>query len=326
MHPERGARVLGVAAHRAVIEHEPFGGEHLREADERQPEPVLRRPGCARRGWVRAARGERAPWASATVTIVVVPSSLVSLYFARAVTTRTGPPRRYAESAALLEADPLDHSFERRVQDLHPLLGHRRGGEVAAAFALGLVCAPEARRPSPTCWPRIRRGLELQLGGEPNHLLHLVGELDLQLRDVDPLGLRHEDAAAKQLELLFDLLVGPPQLVALGGHPRELLRRRRELGPERGDVLAHLGVGLRRRLELRHGSTGSPVGAGFSSPERSASARSIAPCARAPVSARACAIDAGPTTRRRRCRRAAPRASRHRPRRAAPPARLSPAL
>lgn len=46
-------------------------------------------------------------------------------------------------------------------------------------------------------------------------------------RSVDPLGFRHEDAAAKQLHLLDEQLVGASQLVALGRHLRE---RRLRLG------------------------------------------------------------------------------------------------
>jgi hypothetical protein len=44
-------------------------------------------------------------------------------------------------------------------------------------------------------------GSSCSLEASPNHLLHLVGELDLQPRDVDPLGLCPDDAAAEQLEL-----------------------------------------------------------------------------------------------------------------------------
>jgi hypothetical protein len=262
--PEGGARVLRITAHRAVIEHEPFGREHLREANERQPEPVLGhqdvrdQAGCEQPATkellgLRNRYDRRGP----------VLLRLLVLRARRHDAHRATAP--VGHHAALLEADPFDRSFEGRVQDLHPLLGHRHGGEIAATLALRLVSlwrrVVRARRAG----RGIRRGIQLELGGEPNDLLHLVGELDLQLRDVDPLGLRHEDAAAEQLELLLELLVRTPQLVALGGDPRKCLRRRGELRPERGDMRAHLSVRLRRRLELRHASTRSPDAVGFSS-------------------------------------------------------------
>src|SRR5208282_637470 len=64
------------------------------------------------------------------------------------------------------------------------------------------------------------RGIPKPDGEGVDLLLHL-GELDLQLRHVDALGLRLENAPPQKLELLLELLVRAPKLVPLGRHLRE---------------------------------------------------------------------------------------------------------
>jgi hypothetical protein len=106
----------------------------------------------------------------------------------------------------------------------------------------------------------------MELGGRVSGCGAVRGELDLPLRDVDPLGLRHEDAAAQQLERLFELLVGPTQLVTLGDDARKCLLCRGELRTERGEVLAYFGAGC-GVVSSSSTSRGNPAGACFSSAE-----------------------------------------------------------
>lgn len=107
--------------------------------------------------------------------------------------------------------------------------------------------------------PRIARRVGLcrgggglvDLAGERVELGLGLGELDLQLRRVDALGLGDVDTPAQKLQLLLELLVGSPQLVALGGHLGECLLRRRECGLELRDAGREL---LRVKLLARkHG-------------------------------------------------------------------------
>jgi hypothetical protein len=81
------------------------------------------------------------------------------------------------------------------------------------------VVSLTAGRPQTEVTSKATRRRFAELTGKRPELLVRLLELDLQLPGVDPLGLRDVDAPAKQLDPLLELLLGAPQLVALGGYP-----------------------------------------------------------------------------------------------------------
>lgn len=139
--------------------------------------------------------------------------------------------------------------FERRIEDLHPLLGDVQVAKVASPFRLRARGPPvSVRIVAAQCIGR-RLARLAELRRELDELRLCLGEFDLELSRVDPFGLREEDATTQQLELPFELLVRPSKLVALdrdrgerGARPREGLggrrqpiRRRRQRGLELRD-------------------------------------------------------------------------------------------
>src|SRR5262249_10346871 len=102
------------------------------------------------------------------------------------------------EPAALFEADTLglalgDELVEERVGDLDALLFERELLQVATAGRLARLALRRRCAARLGCW-RWRLAAEAIERGERG------GELQLQLRRVDALGLGHEDAPAQQLE------------------------------------------------------------------------------------------------------------------------------
>jgi len=86
-----------------------------------------------------------------------------------------------------------------------------------------------------------------QLRSELVELLLGFRELDLELGRVDALGLGDEDPPPQQLELLHELSVRAPQVVALGDDVRELLTGDSELLAGDRELVAHMAD---QRLEL----------------------------------------------------------------------------
>ena len=68
-----------------------------------------------------------------------------------------------------------------------------------------------------------------ELFRERGELLFGCFEFELQLRRVDALGLSDEDTPPQELELLHQLSISAPQIVALGRYARELRTRRCKL-------------------------------------------------------------------------------------------------
>jgi hypothetical protein len=166
------------------------------------------------------------------------------------VTRRTIDARRYARLEALsvpmTSASPLYERLHRGVGGAGPSRWGELGDiELAASGRLALRLGGRRHR---------RRDLEpggCGRGGE--RLLHLVErragllEVELELRGLDALGLRREDAPALQLELLLQDRVRLAQLLELPERERLLL-----LEPEALVALAvgAVGLGAEQRLEL----------------------------------------------------------------------------
>ena len=140
---------------------------------------------------------------------------------------------------ALLEVDALGLALERGVEDLDALLGQILGRQVATACRLGAwlrTGGRRRRRVTRRVARQRRRRRVVDLLGERVELRLGLGELHLQLRHVDALGLCNEDAPSQKLQVLLELLVRPAQLVALGGHLRQRRPRARESGLELRDT------------------------------------------------------------------------------------------
>jgi len=115
--------------------------------------------------------------------------------------------------AALLEVDALgeslvDQLFVDRIGELDALLFERQLLEVAAprGLAFRLVVGRGAGRCRGVVGPTVVLVLR-QRASERVELAQLLGELHLELRGVDPLRLRDEDASLEHLELEAQTLV-----------------------------------------------------------------------------------------------------------------------
>jgi hypothetical protein len=114
-------------------------------------------------------------------------------------------------SAALRWALGLDRRLAGRARtDVVTGSGARRGRLTRSGFARA-------------------RDDDLLAGSELIELLLRLGELELELGSVDTLGLGDEDPPPQELELLHELAIGAPQLVALQEDPCELVARLGEL-------------------------------------------------------------------------------------------------
>jgi hypothetical protein len=122
-----------------------------------------------------------------------------------------------------------------RIQELDAHLGHVGKTEIASALRLrpGLVVIGRLRL--------VVLALDIALARrcleKPSEFLELgflLREFELELRDIDSLGLRRVDALLEKSKLLDDSVVRAPESVALGAHDRELFRlgakRRFQLG------------------------------------------------------------------------------------------------
>ena len=230
---ERVAGVLRVATHHAVINTDALRAQHLREPVERDPEPELlhqdvgdqrRREEPALEQLLRHRRrddhGARLPTVLVDLVFDLAPFGVDSLV----LHAGDDYPDRAAASirvpAALLEADRLRLVGHRGVGDLDPLLGHVLVAEITATTSVWTRTATAGGRGVfrdflDRIGVRIERGVGLRLLRHGVEFLLRLGELDGELREVDPLGLGLEDPPAKQLEMLLQLLVGAAKLVPL---------------------------------------------------------------------------------------------------------------
>jgi hypothetical protein len=149
-------------------------------------------------------------------------------------------------SKSMRRASPFfDQLFVERVGDLDALLFERQRLEVAAASRLLLrpllllVLAVLVGR-------RVGRR-DRERAGERVELAELLGELHLELRGVDALGLGDEDASLEHLELDAQALVRGTELIALPGERGDLLPLDRERGFEVGNSCVAAGVTLEHR-------------------------------------------------------------------------------
>jgi hypothetical protein len=261
--------MLGVAAHRTVVEVESLALELEREAMKRHPPSKFLREDM---------RDERRREHFALVDLLrirgrydlgsfVVDGSL--LVHGASLHDTHGPAAAVSRVVALPETDALDDAFERRIEDLHPLLGDVQVAEVASPFRLRARGPPASVRTLAA--QRIGRRLAglAELRRELDELRLRLSELDLQLSRVHPFGLREEDATTQQLELRFERLVRPSKLVALGrdrgergarprerlGGRRQSIRRRRQCGLQLHDPTKGFFKFLRRRRIDEHDSS-----------------------------------------------------------------------
>ena len=263
--------MLGVAAHRAVVDREALGRLDPRLPVEGQsPAVLLHHQVRDHRGSEQAAREQLLGHGGR--------DQLEHGLLVRAgrvgggcrLVGRSGDDHAHPAAAtipqleALLEADALDGAFERGIEDLHALLGQILVAEVATA---GRLDAPLGRgrrlrgvaRQVGRCR---RRGLVVELFGEGVELRLGLCELHLQLRGIDALGLREVDPPSKKLHLLLELLVGTAQRVTLSGHLRERRLRshqRRVRGRERRFELRDTSDELRpvEGHALEHSASGN---------------------------------------------------------------------
>jgi hypothetical protein len=165
--------------------------------------------------------------------------------------------------AAFLEGDALgetlfDELVVDRIGQLDALLLERQILEIAPAGGLGfcLVGSSRRRRGRIVC---LRLVVAIGLGsGERVELAELFGKLHLELRGVDALGLRHEDASFEHPQLQAQSLVRSAKLIALVNQSGDLL----------GVGGASDSLPGKRRFELGHSrvergcvAVGHPVGA-----------------------------------------------------------------
>jgi hypothetical protein len=249
--------MLGVAAHGAVIEPDALGREHPLLSVEREPPAVLLYEE------MRDHRGREEP------ALDQLPGFrngvedrwcgvLTRFGGGLGLVRRAGDDEAHPSGAtmrqptALLEANALDVALARGVQELDALLGHVFRREVTTPLRL----RPRLRR-GRRRWRKSGRWRRVkgERRGEGHELLLHLRELQLELRDVDTLRLRGVDAPAKKLQLLLELLVGAPKLVALGGHFRQRRLRARECDLEPRDATERvLELSTLRRVCLAHGA------------------------------------------------------------------------
>ena len=248
MHPSVAPSVLGVAAHRAVVEPEALGRGHPRLAVEGQPPAVLLHQHVRdHRGSEQAAReqllGHRGGDQLEHGLLVAACRARRRLRSCRSLARRPrARDRRDGTRSLKLSSKPMRSALP------------SSAGSRISTRSSGRSSSARLRRP-------VGLGRVLAAGGgAAGSLAESVGggaasasscvasassfacvcrELHLQLRDVDALGLRDVDAPTKKLQLLLELLVGAAQLVALGGDLRErrassVARHERRAGAGRG--------------------------------------------------------------------------------------------
>ena len=235
-----GAGILDPPAHRAAIDWAAVAREAVLDPEQWHALAVLehddvreqgRRGERAGEGLRRHRRGVDRGLAVVTDDLVLDPREDDAPHAAPLV----------GELAALLGGDAHRLAFKHellveRIDNLDALLLERQLLEIAPAggplFSILLVVALVVGR--------VRR-----LARERVELAKLLGELDLELRGVDALGFRNEDAALQELELFAQPRVRGTELVALFGHGREL---RLELDDARCECRVRRRRRRRRRL------------------------------------------------------------------------------
>ena len=147
----------------------------------------------------------------------------------------------------VLGADALGAALERRIGQLDALLGHIELGQATPARGLRgpLLLAP--RRVGRVADVRIGHTAGLE-AGEPIELAELGGELELELRGVDALGLGDDKPAAHDLDLELEVTVALAQAITLGDR---LVGARALLVGTRLRGICPRALFRERRLELR---------------------------------------------------------------------------
>ena len=258
---ERCADVLGVSAHRAIVEAHSLTAEHLGEPVERDPQAVLRDEHVRDERWREQSSLDeflrlrhRHELEDGLVVTTVPFARFDGVLVGRARDDDPhGASAPIAVAIALFEADALDGALEHWVGDLDPRLWHLDVAQTASpcrrrARLLRFVVGRRRRRRSRwslLCVELLRQRIELGLR---------LGELEFELRRIEPLGLRDEDLPPKQFELLFE---------------QRIARRRRS----RSAVTAASFVSLLASFAAR---VSSPTSRASSSRTRAASALSVA--------------------------------------------------